>query len=104
MLKLVLIFEFCIRMNLSSSNANFCGYLNVKQLLLCLKCFWLAALFLDFEQLKLHITFCVCVVKTFCRIPNVQRQLCSNQTKQKVGIHVLKPTLQTSPSFELHVE
>lgn len=35
MLKLVLIFEFCIRMKLSSSNANFRGYLNVKQLLLC---------------------------------------------------------------------
>lgn len=57
MLKLVLIFEFCIRMKLSSSNANFRGYLNVKQLLLCLKCFWLAALFLDFE---LHKTLCVC--------------------------------------------
>lgn len=98
MLKLVLIFEFCIRMKLSSSNANFRGYLNVKQLLLCLECFWLAALFLDFE---LHT---VCVVKTFCRIPNVQRQLCSHQTKQKVGIHVLKPTLQTNSSFELHVE
>lgn len=59
MLKLVLIFEFCIRMKLSSSNANFRGYLNVKQLLLCLKCFWLAALFLDFE---LHKTLCVCVL------------------------------------------